>query len=106
MLLGSPPFLKISPPHPPFPILLANQSSQVFLINKNETVKLCSINTVHVKQHHNDGFFIFKFTLKCMLGNAYINKIHAGQCLYRSLYCREGFSNPLSKEILHIFQNS
>ena len=28
-----------------------------------------------------------------MLGNVYINKIHARQCLYRiSLYCMDGFS--------------
>ena len=40
-----------------------------------------SINTIHVKQQH-DGFFIFKFTLKHMLDNVYINKIHARQCLY------------------------
>ena len=72
------PFLKI--PHPP--ILWANQSSQVFLINRNATVKVSSINTIHVKQQLNDGFFIFKFTLKYMLGNAYIDKIHSWQCLY------------------------
>ena len=98
------PFLKI--PHPS--TLPANQSSQVFLINRNATVKLSSINTIHVKQQHNVGFFIFKFTLKYMLGNVYINKIHARQCLYIiSLYCREGFSHPfnffvVSKGILHI----
>ena len=45
-----------------------------------------------IQQQHNVGFFIFKFTLKCMLGNVYINKIHATQCLYIiSLYYREGF---------------
>ena len=99
-----PPFLKI--PH--LPTLLTNQSSQVFLINRNATVKLSSINTIHVKQQHNVGFFIFKFTLKYMLGNVYINKIHARQCLYIiSLYCREGFSHPfnffvVSKGILHV----
>ena len=44
-----PPFLKIS--HPPScpPTLPANPSSQVFLINRNATVKLSSINTIHVK---------------------------------------------------------
>ena len=68
-----PPFLKI--PHPP--TLPTNQSSHVFLTNRNATVKLSSINTIHVKQQHNVGFFIFKFTLKYMLGNVYINKIHA-----------------------------
>ena len=54
-----PPFLKIlhSPTSP------ANLSSQVFLFNRNATVKLSSINTIHVKQKHNVGFFIFKFTL-------------------------------------------
>ena len=30
----------------------------------------------------NVGFFIFKFTLKYMLGNGYINKKHARQYLY------------------------
>ena len=49
-----------------------------FLINRNATVKLSSINTIHVKQQHNVGFFIFNFNLKYMLGNVYINKIHAG----------------------------
>ena len=39
-------------------------------------MKLSSINTIHVKQQHNVGFFIFKFTIKYMLGNVYINKIH------------------------------
>ena len=47
---------------------------------------------MHEKQQRNVGFFIFKFTLKYMLGNVYINKIHARQCLYLSLYCREGLS--------------
>ena len=93
-LLGSLHFLKS-------PITLGksvNQSSRVFLVNRNATVKLSSINTVHVKQQHNIGFFIFKFTLKYMLGfNVYTNKIHAEQCLYIiSLYCREGFSHPFN----------
>ena len=39
-------------------------------------LKLSSINTIYVKQQHNVGFFIFKFTLKYILGNVYINKIH------------------------------
>ena len=72
----SPLFLKIT--HPP--TLLANRSSQVFLFNRNATVKLSSINTIHVKQQHSAGFFIFKFTLKYMLGNFDINKIHVTQC--------------------------
>ena len=69
-------------------------------------MKLSSINTIHVKQQHNIGFFIFKFTLDYMLGNVYINKTRARQCLFMvSLYCREGFSDPfkffvLSKGIL------
>ena len=93
-LLGSPHFLKSSIPHP---ILQANLSSQVFRINRNATVKLSSINPIHVKQQHNVGIFIFKFTLKYMLGNVYINKMHARQCLYIiSLYCREGFSHPFN----------
>ena len=76
-LLGSPSFLKISPPLPHPPTLPADWSFQVFLINRNATVKLISINTMHVKQHQNIVFFIFKLTLKYMLGNIYINKIHA-----------------------------
>ena len=45
-LPGPPQFVKI--PHPP--TLPANWSSQVLLINRNATVKLSSINTIHVKQ--------------------------------------------------------
>ena len=108
--VSTPYFKRISPHFLKSPIpqtLPTNWSSQVFLINRNATVKLSSINTIHVKQQHNVGFFIFKFTLKYMLGNVYINKIHARQCLYTiSLYCREGFSHPfnffvVSKGILH-----
>ena len=58
------PFLKIHRP----PTLPANWSSQVFLINRSATVKLRSISTIHVKQQHNVGFLIFKFTLKYMQG--------------------------------------
>ena len=32
-------------------------------------LKLSSISTIHVKQQHDIGFFIFKFTQKYMLGN-------------------------------------
>ena len=32
------------------PALPVNRSSQVFFINRNATVKLSSINTIHVKQ--------------------------------------------------------
>ena len=96
-LLRLPSFLRI--PHPP--TLPANRPSQVFFINRNATVKLSSINSIHVKQQHNVGFFIFKLTLNYMLGNAYINKIHATQCLYIiSLYCREGFSNHFNFSVL------
>ena len=49
-------------------MLPTNQPSQIFLINKNATVKLSSINAILVKQY-SVGFFIFKFTLKYMLGN-------------------------------------
>ena len=97
-----PPFLKI--PHPL--TLPANQSSQVFPINRNATVKLNSINAIHVKHHVR--FFILKFTLEYILGNVYINKIHAMQCFYIiSLYCRKGFFHRLnffivSKGILHM----
>ena len=71
-LPGSLPFFKIS--HAP--TLVTNRSFQVFLIDGNATVKLSSINTIHVNQQHYVGFFIFKFTLKYMLGNVYINKVH------------------------------
>ena len=71
-----PPFFKIS--HPP--TLTANRSSHVFLINRNATVNLSSINTVHVKQQNNVGSFIFKCSLKYMLGNVYINNIYARHC--------------------------
>ena len=37
---------------------------------------------MHVKQQHNVCFFVFKFTLKYMLGHVYINNIHARQSLY------------------------
>ena len=63
-LLASLHFLKSPHPH----TLTANRSSQVSSINRNATVKLSSINTIHVKQQYNVGFFIFKFTLKYMLG--------------------------------------
>ena len=60
-------------------------------------LKLNSINTLHVKQQHNVGFFLFNFTLKFMLGNVYINEIHARQCLHIiSLYCRKGFPHPFN----------
>ena len=56
-LLGSPlPFPNI--PHPP--TLPANWPSQIFHINRNATVKLSSINTIHVKQ--NNILFAFSFT--------------------------------------------
>ena len=55
-----------------YTMLLTNRPSQVFLINRNATVKLSSINAVHVKQQQNICFFIFKHTLKYRLGNAYI----------------------------------
>ena len=88
--------------------LLASWSSKVFLINRNVTEKLSSINTIHVKQQHNSSFFIFKFTLifTYILGNVCINKIHFRQCLYIiSFYCREDFFNSfnffvVSKEII------
>ena len=44
-----------------------------------------------------------------MLGNVYINKRHARECLYTiSLYCRKGFSNSfnffvVSKRVFKIF---
>ena len=115
----SPPLLEPLPPLPSFlktchPLTSPeNRSSQVSLINRNATVKLSSINTIHAKQQHNLGFFIFKVTLKYILCNVYINKIHARQCLYiKRLYCREGFSHSfnffvVSKGILNVsFQNS
>ena len=63
-----------------------------------------SINTIHVKEQHNVGFFIFKF----MLGNVHIDEIHARQCLYIiSLYWRKGLSHAfnffvVSKGIRHV----
>ena len=98
-----PPFLKI--PHPP--TLPVNWSIQVFLIKRNATVKLSSMNIIDAKQQHKIGFSIFKFTLEYMLGNVYVNKIHARQCLYLiSSSCR-GFPHPfnffvVSKGILHV----
>ena len=95
-------FLK-SPIHPPY-----QQIGQIFLINRNATVKLGSINNIHVKQQHNVSFFIFKFTLKYMPGYVYINKTHAKQCLYIiNLYYSEGFSHDfnffvVSEGILHV----
>ena len=90
-----PPFLKIS--HPP--TLLANPLFQVFLINRNTTVKLSWINTIHAKQQHNIGFFIFKFTLK------FFQVLNV--CYIINLYCRKSFSHPfnffvVSKGILHV----
>ena len=73
------------------PSLLANWSSHFFLINRNHTVKLSSINTIYEKQQHNFNFFIFKFTLKYMLGNVYINTVHARNVYIISSYCREVF---------------
>ena len=67
--------------------LTTNRPSQVFFINRNTTVKLSSINTIHVKLQHNVGFFIFKFLLKYMLGNSNI---------YICLYYREGSSHVFS----------
>ena len=59
------------PLSPPLGGPLTNKSGiPSFLINRNATVKLSSINTIHVKQQH-VCFFIFKFTLKHMLGDVY-----------------------------------
>ena len=68
------PILKSSPhfQNAPSPTLPGFLASQVFLINRNATVKFSSINTIHVNQQHNNGFFIFKFTLKYILGSVYI----------------------------------
>ena len=69
---------------------------------RKESPQLSSINTIHVKQQNKVGFFIFKFTLKCMLGNVYINKIYAMQCLYIiRLYFREGLSHPSTITLLY-----
>ena len=60
------------PLSPPLWGPLTNKSGiPSFLVNRNATVKLSSINTINVKQQHNVGFFIFKFTLKYMLGDVY-----------------------------------
>ena len=90
------PISKSFPPisqNPLSPSLPANQSSHVFLVNRNATVKLSSTNTIHVKQQHNLGFFIFKITLNYMLSNVCITKIHPRHCLYISLYHRDNFSH-------------
>ena len=64
-----PPFLKIPHPLPlPYRQIGHPKFSLFFLINRNATVELSSINTILVKQQHNVGFFIFKFILKYMLG--------------------------------------
>ena len=60
-------------------------------------LKLSSINIIHAKHQHNVGFFIWKFIVKFMPGNVYVNKIHARQCLYMiSLYCREDFPHSFN----------
>ena len=62
---------------PPSPTLPANQSSQFFFININTAVKLSSKNAIHVKQQHNIGFLIFKFTQKYMQCLYYLNTCQA-----------------------------
>ena len=76
---GYQPHFKIIPHFLKSPTLPTSRSSQLLLINRNVTVKLSSINTIHVKQQHNVGFFIFKFTLKYMLGNVYISDMQVGR---------------------------
>ena len=96
----------------PSPTLPTSGPSQGFLINTNATVKLGSINTITEKEQHNVGFFFFKLTIKYMLGNVYVNKIHARRCLYkiharRSLCYKEGCSHTFNflvvfKGIFHV----
>ena len=93
----------------PSPTLPTSGPSQGFLINTNATVKLGSINTITEKEQHNVGFFFFKLTIKYMLGNVYINKIHARRCLYkiharRSLCYKEGCSHTFN--FLVVFQRN
>ena len=98
-------------PPPPTPIF-KNTSSPILPENRLYQVSLLTemqlSANIHVAQQHNLGFFIFKFTLAYILGNAYINEIHARQCLYiMSIYFREGFSYPfnffvISEGILHV----
>ena len=71
--------LRITHPSPPYRLIGHNQ---VFLIDRNVTVKLSSIKTIHVKLQHNVGFLIFKYTLKYMLVNVYINKMNIRKWLY------------------------
>ena len=59
LITRSPHFLKFPIPH-----LTGKSALPSFLINRNKTVKLISINVIHVKQEHNVCFFIFKFSLK------------------------------------------
>ena len=81
------PFLKIL--HPP--TLPKNQLTQAFLIDRNAIAKLSSMNIIHVKQQHNVGFFSFKFTVKYILDDVYINKIHASKCFYNKLILQGRF---------------
>ena len=91
---------------PYFPTLLVNWSYQVLLSSRNATVKLSSINIIHLKQQYKNGFSIFKLTLKYLLGNVFVHKIHAREFLYIiSSFCR-GFPHSFnffaaSKGIFH-----
>ena len=65
-----------------FPRFLKILHSQTLQTNqKNTTVRLISVSTIHLKQQHNVSFYIFKFIVKYIL-DVYINKIHARKCLY------------------------
>ena len=70
---GKPALIIVIVPKIPYSTtLLVNWSYQDFLINGNPTVKLSSINIIHVKEQHKIGFSIFKLTLKYLLGNVFV----------------------------------
>ena len=97
----------VSPPPPPFqnhPTI--TRIPPILKIPPHLTGKLV-IPSFPYQQKCNCEIKFNKFTLKYMLGDVYVNKIHARQCLYIiSSICR-GFPNPfnflvVSKGIHHV----
>ena len=62
-------------------------------------------HTIHVNQQHNVGFFIFNFTLRCVLSNVYFNKIHARQCLKDPLQWTNCLEIQLIMKMKRLFSN-
>ena len=91
--------LKITHSSPPYRLIGHNQ---VFLIDRNVTVKLSSIKTIHVKLQHNVGFLNFKDTLKYMLVNVYMNKMNVRKWLYTGGFFHAFNFFVVSKGILHV----